>query len=486
MFKSKYGFLIPVVVGLAIFLLPVPEGLTINTWIYFSIFVGVVVGLILEPIPPAFTGFIGVTLAVLFKVGPPKSGDPSAVISAGAAVNWALSGFSNATVWLIFAAFMIGLGYSKSGLGHRIAIFLVKKLGKSTLGLGYAIAIADGILAPFIPSNAARSGGTLYPIISAIPSMFGSYPDKDSRKIGAYLAWCALATTCVSSSIFLTGQAPNPLALEVAAKSGVPTVDWMGWFIAFLPVGVILFLATPILIYYIYPPEIKHSPEAVAWAHEEYARIGAISGKEIRMMAISVLALSMWIGSGLIRISATATALVVIILMIASGIITWGDFTGNKAAWNVLTWFATLVTMAGGLRNVEFLSWTAKMTEGYLQTMPPFQAMIMLVLAYYFLHYFFASGTAHVTALLALFIVVAQSVPGVDVRLAVLLMLLPMGLMGVLTPYGTGHSPVWFASGYVKGPEFWRLGAVFGVLYIAVYLLVGVPWVTHFAYKWVF
>ncbi|MDU7191373.1 MAG: SLC13 family permease, partial [Veillonella sp.] len=87
-----------------------------------------------------------------------------------------LSGFSNAIVWLIFAAFMIGIGYENSGLGRRIALFLVAKLGKSSLGLGYAIAITDLVLAPFIPSNAARSGGTIYPIVSSICPMFDSYP----------------------------------------------------------------------------------------------------------------------------------------------------------------------------------------------------------------------------------------------------------------------------------------------------------------------
>lgn len=486
MLKNYGKFFAPILVGMAIVLFPTPEGLSANTWIYFGIFASVVTGLILEPIPPALIGFIGITVAVLFKVGPAASGDPSVGISAGAAIQWALSGFSNSVVWLIFAAFMIGLGYSNSGLGRRIAIFLVKKLGKSTLGLGYAIAIADGILAPFIPSNAARSGGTLYPIISSIPSMFDSYPEAGSRKIGAYLTWCALTTTCVSSSIFLTGQAPNPLALEIAAKSGVTTVNWTGWFIAFLPVGIILFLATPLLVYYIYPPEIKHSPEAVQWAHGEYGKLGDITRKEVYMIAISILALCMWIGSSLFTVDPTSTALVVIVLMMAARIISWDDFIGNKAAWNVLAWFATLVTMAGGLKNVGFLSWTAKQAEGYLQTMSPFWGMVMLVLLYYFLHYFFASGTAHVTALLSLFIVVAQSIPGVDVKLAVLLMLLPMGLMGVLTPYGTGHSPVWFASGYVRGPDFWRLGAIFGLLYIVIYLVVGVPWVTLFASRWIF
>jgi citrate:succinate antiporter/L-tartrate/succinate antiporter len=482
--RGYIKLLIPILIGIIVFVLPTPDGISLNTWIYFSIFAGVITGLILEPIPAALIGFIGIILAVLFRVGPVGSGAKSA--DANAMINWALTGFSNATVWLIFAAFMIGIGYQNSGLGKRIALILVKKLGRSTLGLGYAIAITDGILAPFIPSNAARSGGTLYPIITSIPPMFGSYPDKDSRKIGAYLAWCALATTCVSSSIFLTGQAPNPLALEVAAKSGVGVVDWGGWFIAFLPVSIILFIATPLLAYFVYPPEIKGSTQVVDWAAQESEKIGKISLKEIFMITISVCALILWIGSGFFGVNATTTAIMVIIAMLACKIISWNDFLGNKPAWNVLVWFGTLVTMAAGLKNVGFLDWVTSITGGYLTDFSPMTAMIGLVLLFYFIHYFFASGTAHVTALLGVFITMASTIPGVDVQLVTLLMVLPMGIMGVLTPYGTGHSPVWFASGYVKTADFWRLGCIFGVFYIAVYLLVGIPWITNFAYDWIF
>ncbi|MDR0408668.1 MAG: anion permease [Campylobacteraceae bacterium] len=482
--KSYIKLLMPVILGIIVFIIPTPEGVSLNTWIYFSIFVGVIVGLILEPIPAALIGLIGVILAVLFGVGPNGSEVKSA--SASAAINWALTGFSNVTVWLIFAAFMIGIGYQNSGLGKRIAINLVKKLGRSTIGLGYAISITDGILAPFIPSNAARSGGTLYPIITSIPAMFGSYPEKDSRKIGAYLAWCALAATCVSSSIFLTGQAPNPLALQVAAESGVAVVDWGGWFIALLPVSIILFIATPLLAYFIYPPEIKGSTEVVKWAAEEAKKLGKITQKEIFMISISICALILWIGSTTFGVNATTTAIMVIIAMIACKVISWNDFLSNKPAWNVLVWFGTLVTMAGGLRNVKFLDWVANIAGGYLSDFSPMVAMIGLVLIFYFIHYFFASGTAHVTALLGVFIVTASSIPGVDASLVTLLMILPMGFMGVLTPYGTGHSPVWFASGYVKTADFWRLGCIFGIFYILVYLLVGIPWITNFAYDWIF
>ena len=91
--------------------------------------------------------------------------------------------------------------------------------------------------------------------------------------------------------------------------------------------------------------------------------------------------------------------------------------------------------------------------------------------------YFFASGTAYVTAMVGLFATLILQIPGVDPAQVMLILLVPMGIMGILTPYGTGHSPIWFASGYNKGPEFWKLGAIFGIIYLAIFIVVGIPWI---------
>ena len=479
--KLNWKLFAPLVVAILVWLIGAPEGLSANSWIYVSIFAGLVVGLILEPMPPAFIGIIAVTVSMLFKVGPApvvdKATGVAKAITDAQAISWGLSGFSNAIVWLIFAAFMIGIGYENSGLGRRIALFLVAKLGKSSLGLGYAIAITDLVLAPFIPSNAARSGGTIYPIVSSICPMFDSYPDKNPRKIGSYLNWVALATTCVSSPIFLTGAAPNPLALELSAKSGIVAANWGTWFLAFLPVGLILFIITPLLTYVFCKPEVKGSPEIAAWAKDEYKKLGSMTRSEIFMALISVLALVLWIGASTFKVNPTTTALIVIILMIFTKIMTWQDFLANKPAWNVLTWFATLVPMASGLKNVGFLEWLAKSAGGSLVSLDPTMAILGLLLAFCLLRYFFASGTAYVTAMVGLFATLILQIPGVDPAQVMLILLVPMGIMGILTPYGTGHSPIWFASGYNKGPEFWKLGAIFGIIYLAIFIVVGIPWI---------
>lgn len=477
--KSTWSKLaIVVAVGVVLALLPVPAGLEPSAWNYFALFVAVVVGLILEPIPAAAVGLVGVVLAAL--LGLPftakQLADPAFKLPAEA-IKWVLSGFSNTTVWLIFGAFMFALGYEKTGLGKRIALLLVKLLGKRTLGLGYAVTLADLILAPFTPSNTARSGGTIFPIIRNIPGLYGSEPGETSRKIGSYLMWTALAATCITSSMFLTSLAPNLLAVELVKKTANLEISWTQWFIGFLPVGVLLIALLPLIVYKLYPPEIKSGTEVPAWAAQELKKMSGLSRNEIIMGVLVVLALALWIFGGSF-IDATLVALVVISLMVITSIVQWNDIVGNKAAWNVLVWFATLVTLAGGLSSVGFIKWFAASAAGALTGMSVTVVMILLVVLFFVVHYLFASVTAHVTAILPVFLAAGMAIPGMPVNIYALLLCFSLGIMGILTPYATGPSPVYFGSGYVSRKHFWTLGVIFGVIFLIALLVLGTPWLS--------
>jgi L-tartrate/succinate antiporter len=162
--------------------------------------------------------------------------------------------------------------------------------------------------------------------------------------------------------------------------------------------------------------------------------------------------------------------------MLITGVVTWGDILGNKQAWNVLVWFATLVVLADGLNKVGFVAWFANSTASRLTGMSPVNVMVILVAVFFIVHYMSASLTAHTTAILPVIFAAGCAVPGLPVRAFALLLCYSLGMMGVITPYATGPAPVYFGSGYVSRREFWILGLVFGAIFLVALVGIGVPY----------
>ncbi|HZR08954.1 MAG TPA: anion permease [Myxococcales bacterium] len=469
---------VPIGAAVLIAVVPPPPGLPHHAFHYFGLFVGVILGLVLEPVPAAAVGLVGVAIAAVSGLAftPEQLANPSFQLPAEA-LKWALSGFTNGTVWLIFGAFMFALGYERTGLGKRLALQLVRGMGRRTLGLGYAVTIADLVLAPFTPSNTARSGGTIFPLVKNIPALYGSQPGPTARRIGSYLVWTSFAATCITSSMFLTALAPNLLALELVRKTAHVDISWMDWFVGFLPVGLLLLLALPLVTYLVYPPEVKEGREVQGWAREELARMGGMTRREAIMAALVVAALGLWI-FGKSFVDPTMVAILVICAMILTGVVKWDDIVSNKQAWNVLVWFATLVTLADGLNKVGFVTWFAKGAAGMLAGLGPVTVMALLAALFFLVHYLFASSTAHTTAVLPVVLAAGAAIPGIPVKAFALLLCFALGLMGVISPYATGPAPVWYASGYVPRGDFWKLGLGYGLAFLAALLAIGVPYLS--------
>ena len=467
---------IPLAVAALIALSPAPAGLAPHAWYYFAVFVAVIIALITEPIASAAVGLIGVTLITVLGLpfSAAQKADPSFKLPAEA-IKWALAGFSNSVVWLIFGAFVFAMGYEKTGLGRRIALVLVRWLGGRTLGLGYAITLADLALAPFTPSNSARSAGTIFPVVRGIPGLYGSTPGESSRKIGAYLMWTAFAATCVTSSMFVTAVAPNLLALDLVKKATGIEITWGQWFVSFLPIGAPLLLVLPWLIYKIYPPEIRTSAEVPQWVAQELERLGPISRRELTMAGLVVVALGLWIFGGSL-FDAALVALVAISLMVVCRVVSWDDILAHASAWNTLVWFATMINLADGLNKTGFIAWFGKNAAALLAGHSPMLVLVALVAFYFLIHYMFAGLTAHTTAVLPVVIAAGAAVPGMPMRTLVLLLVFTGGIMGILTPYATGPAPVYFGCGFITRRDFWKLGLIFGLIFLAALLLIGVPW----------
>jgi L-tartrate/succinate antiporter len=287
--------------------------------------------------------------------------------------------------------------------------------------------------------------------------------------------WVALAATCVTSSMFITALAPNLLALDTVTKATKLTISWTDWMVGFLPAGILLLIGVPLLSYVLNPPEIKVSAEVPAWAGAELTKMGGISRNELIMAGLALLSLGLWIFAQN-SINATTVALIVISLMLITGVVVWDEILSNKQAWNVLVWFATLVTLADGLVKVGFTTWLGKGAAAMFAGFSPVVVMLLLVVVFFVTHYMFASITAHVTAMLPVFLAAGAAVPGMNVAVLAYMLVYSLGIMGILTPYATGPSPVYFGSGYVSKKDFWLLGLIFGAIFLAVLLIVETPY----------
>lgn len=462
--KSKLlQIIIPIIVGFTIaFIIPQPSDLPLNAWYYFAIFVTIIMSVALEALPMGAIGLIGISviaaLGILDKPG-------KEVLS------WAISGFANSVVWLVFAAMIFAVALKDTGIGRRIALFFIKKLGKTALGLGYAITLADFILGPFMPSNTARSFGTMYPITRATAEALDSHPDESAGRIGSFLLFTSFTATFISSSTFLTAAAMTVLGIQyIADATGLPPISWTSYLLGFIPQAIILIIITPLIAYKFFPPQIKRFPEAPAWASEQLKEMGKLKRKEIITLIIFLSALLGWVFMHDIMPPAMV-AIMAVAAMLVTKVIDWEQVLEEKSAWNIVMVLGTLITLANGLRDVGFLTWVSQASAAYLVglTLSPIMIIILLALIDYLLHYLYVSITAHVTTLMPLWLAVVSAIPGFPVQLFGMVLIHTKEGFGAMTPYGAGHGVGYLLSGYFPDhKKFWVAESVWAYTYLGI------------------
>jgi len=462
MLKSNFQKgMFTVLVGIVLWFMPVPAGLKPQAWHMFAIFVATIIGFILHPIPIGGVALIAVGLSGFLKVLKPAE---------------ALSGFGNATIWLIVGAYMFAKGFIKTGLGRRIAYVIMAKIATSSLKLGYSLAITDFIISPATPSNTARGGGILYPIVRSLCTAFQSEPDDGTRKrIGNYLMLSTFECDCITSSLFLTSVAPNLLVAKLAKDVTGLDITWGTYALATILPGIIALIITPYLVYKLATPELTQTPEAPQLAKDELQKMGPMSSAETTVLIAFLAALAMWATTSFTGLNATMIALVCIGFMLVRSALEWNDIITEKGAWDTLVWMGGLMSLATGLAKLGFIKWLASGIAGSLKGIDPMTTLIILCLINMYVHYAFASLSAHVSAVYAAFLAVAVAA-GAPPMLSAIALGVETGIMGCLTHYATGPSPIYFGSGYITQPEWWKVGFICSILFLICFLGIGSMW----------
>ncbi|EAP7852389.1 DASS family sodium-coupled anion symporter [Salmonella enterica] len=464
-------FILILVIAAGLWQLTPPSGLSAPAWHSAIIFVATIASIVAKVLPIGAVGIIGITVFALAYAAGDKT--------ASGAITTALSELNSSLIWLIVVAFMIARGFIKTGLGRRIALQMIRLLGKRTLGLAYGLAFADLILSPAMPSNTARCGGVIYPIADSLARSFDSHPEDESRsKIGTFLITCIGNVNDVTAALFMTGYTGNLLAVKLAANAGV-TLSWGSWFIAALLPCQVSFLIVPLLVYCLTRPEIKHTPDAPDLARKELAQMGSMTRGEWLMLATVGVLLVLWIFGSSLGVDATTASFVGLSILLLSGVLTWEDVKSEKGAWDTLIWFAALLMMANQLKKLGFTSWFGNLIGDSIgSTMHGTSWIIILLLlnaAYFYTHYFFASGNAQIAALYAVFLGVGLhlNIPAAPMAL---MLAFTSSLYCSLTQYTHARGPILFGAGYVPTGVWWRTGFIISLFNQAVFLTVGLAW----------
>ncbi len=445
-----------------IWYLPAPVGVAVDAWHLFAIFVATIVGIMLQPLPMGAVAVLAITAVTL---------------TGTLGLGQALSGFSNRVIWLVVTAFFIARGFMNTGLGARIAYSFMRLLGRRTLGLGYSMIATDLVLAPAIPSITARAGAVIYPIVRSVAEAYDSRPGNGTeRRIGAFLIQNSFQGNLITSAMFLTAMAANPLSVQMAADQGIP-ITWARWALAASVPGILSLLVVPLVLYKLYPPQIRDTPGAAGMARARLAAMGPTKRSEWIMLGtfLLLLLLLLWIFGKPLQVGGTVTALVGLSVLLLTRVLSWDDILRERGAWDTFLWLSTLVMMGSFLGKLGLVAWFSGTVSGLFSGVGWMPAFLGLSLVYFYSHYFLAGNTAHISSMYAVFLATSVTV-GTPPLLAALVLGFFSNLFSSMTHYGTGPAPVLFGAGYVTLAAWWKLGALISVVNIAIWLGAGGLW----------
>ncbi|MBL8956825.1 MAG: DASS family sodium-coupled anion symporter [Myxococcaceae bacterium] len=445
----------------ALFFTPAPAGLEPRAWALFAIFIGTIALVVVNVVPVVLAALIGAAAAVLTGTLTGKE---------------AFAGFSEDFILLIVAAFLVSRAMLESGLGARIAWLIILRLGRSTLGLAYSMVITDLLIGGAFPSNTARSG-VLFPVLRAICENQRSLPgDESKNRIGRYLMMTSMAGLSLSSSLWVTAMAANLGGAKLAGEYGV-TITFMSWaFAASVPVLVATAIV-PWLLMRVLKPEVRNTPDAPQQAKAALAALGPMKRLEVITAVVFVAMVALWALSGVLKVDRTAVAFAGLAVLVLTGAYPKGGFKKEGDALEIWLWFALLFSLSTQLNTLGFMKWLGAGIATATAGLPPPLVYVLLTLAYVAIHYFFVSQSAHLLALMGVFMTVAVAAK-VSPALMAYQLLFATNYFSCLTPQGSSANVLFVGSGYFTTGDVYRYGGLVTAVNTVVFLTVGSLWLS--------
>jgi DASS family divalent anion:Na+ symporter len=343
------------------------------------------------------------------------------------------------------------------------------------MGLAYSIVFTDAFIAPAFPSNTAR-GGVLFPIVLSVAQGAGSVPgDEEKRRLGGYLMFCTMASLAVSSALWMTATSANPIGIQVVRQSGIE-IGFGSWLVASCVPALTAIALLPWLVAKLFPPRVGATPEAPKAARVELDGMGAMSRDETITAIVFVVMVAGWVAADSLKLNVTSIAFAGLGVLLLAGVLTLDDIASMGDTLATFLWLAVLFALSGQLNELGFMGYAGEKLAAQLGGLSWPTTYVTLIAIYVGIHYLFVSQSSHVLALLGVFLDVGTR-GGVPAPLMAFGLLFASSYFSVITPQGGSQNIIFVAAGYLRQDELYRLGLLITLAFLAIFLLVGTPWV---------
>lgn len=481
--KLKWKTLFLAIIMMEIVLIiPTPDGLTVAGQKALAILVFAVILWMTEAVSYPVSAVLILTLMTLLLGFGPHLEDPSKPFGTKEALDLALSGFSNSAVALVAGALFLAAAMQESGLDRRIALVILSKVGSNTKGVLIGLILVGISLALFIPSPTARVGAII-PIVLGMVSAFGL--PKQSQ-FSALLIIASAQIASIWSIGIKTASAQNMVGLGFIEESFGTTITWIQWFIAAAPWAIIMSIILYFVIRIVIRPEIDQIPNGKKMVQKQLHELGPMTGKQIRLLLISIILLILWATEDTIHaMDSTTIVLIGVALMLIPGIgvLTWKQ-AEKQIPWGTIILFAAGISLGTVLLKTKAATWLAN-TIFYnfgLMKMSTFVILAILIGFAIIIHLGFASATSLSSTLIPVVIAFVQEMdlPSLQVGLGIVLIQQFAIGFGFILPVSAPQNMLAYGTSTFTQKEFMKTGiplTIIGYLLMLLFSLTYWKWI---------
>lgn len=382
----------------------------------------------------------------------------------------AFSGYALEITWFVFAALLLGVIATKSGLPQRVGSFIVTNVGMSYSAILLGLILTDFVLTFIVPTGVGRVV-IMATIAIGLLKLFGL--GKGSN-VGRGMFIILTYTATIFDKMIIAG-AGSITARGAIIEYGNVDIGWGGWFIAFLPADILTILACWKITLWMFPPEVASIAGKEKQLKQQFVVKEGWTPEARRAAVLILVTISIWVTDALHGIDPAMVAFcaAMIALMPYVGVLKTDDIRKT----NLMPFFfvGTALSMSNVLRDSGGLT---LLTDFFLTGLEPMlanevTALPILYWGAFVYHLFLASEIS----------MLASSLPILmEFSLANDLNPLWIGLVwsfasgGKIFVYQTAVLVVGYSYGYFKHTDLIKIGFAITLVEFINVILVALIW----------